>query len=137
MELGKICKVNKVVTMINDLKDFWYWDLKRPVMFCFSTFCQICKVFVDLIKYFHRISYMHSCSWPSHAVKVSMAWKICMRWDSLKFAYYHLLFNYSLINSNYCFGNESSRFSLKFTYYHMLFNYSFMNYNYKGQTKSQ
>ena len=79
---------------------------------------------------------MHTCSWPSQAVKVSMPWKTCMRWDFLKFTFYHILFHYSFINYNYRFGNESSRFSLKFTYYHMLFNYSFINYNHCFSNKS-
>ena len=38
---------NNVVTMLNDTKGFCCLDLKCSAMFCFTTFCKICIVFVD------------------------------------------------------------------------------------------
>ena len=38
-ELEKLCKINNMVTMPNDMKDFCCLDLKCPVMICFPTFC--------------------------------------------------------------------------------------------------
>ena len=34
--LAKLCKINNVVTMLNDMKDFCWLDLKCSVMFCFT-----------------------------------------------------------------------------------------------------
>ena len=37
--LEKFVKINNVVTVLNDMKDFCCLDLKCSAMFCFSTFC--------------------------------------------------------------------------------------------------
>ena len=38
-ELEKFCKINNVVTMLNDMKDFSCIDLKCSVMFFFKSCC--------------------------------------------------------------------------------------------------
>ena len=55
--VGRICKINNVVTMLNDMKDFGSLDLKCSGMFCFtSIFSRICLN-------------MRPSSWPSQVVK--------------------------------------------------------------------
>ena len=42
-ELKKLSKTDNVITLLNDIKDFCCLDLKRSVMFCFtSNFHRIC-----------------------------------------------------------------------------------------------
>ena len=39
LELEKFCKINNVVMMLKDMKDFCCLDLKCSAVFCFTTFC--------------------------------------------------------------------------------------------------
>ena len=43
LELGrggkKLCNINNVVTIINDITNFCCLDLKCSIMYCFATFC--------------------------------------------------------------------------------------------------
>ena len=79
------CKINNVVTMLNDINDFCCLDLQCSVVvvlfyveFPLNMFEFICDP-----PHGHRIQHLHTIT-------------------------YYLL--YSSINYNYCFGNKSSRF---------------------------
>ena len=83
-----------MVTILNDMNDFCCLDLKYSAMFCFNNFLLDLCSFCWWNKVFSSNMFDFICD-PLYGLARQLRYEChrkCMRWDSLTFTYYHIIY---------------------------------------------